>query len=218
MIKFGADIDTRGLKLKIPREEKRLAFNTALALNETAKAVQVEERANLDRKFTVRKNTFMYRLIKIFTFASARQGRPYAEVGIDRKDRVLLSRFEKGGERPPFKGERVAVPVTEGPARPTFAQSVVDAFRFTRLGLRPRSRRFHPSALAREHGPQRIGRPGSGIFQTAKGIFRRVADDIEKVYLFIRRPKLDQRLDFVSIARRVIAREWPVQFKKAYRK
>jgi len=210
--------DTSALKVKTEREIKRLAYNTALALNETAKAVQLEERANLDRKFTVRKATFMYRLIKIFKFASARQNRPFAEIGIDpTKQRVLLQRFEKGGERPPFKGERVAVPVTGGPARPTFPQSVAAAFRFTALRLKPRirSRRFHPRVLAA--APQLAGAQQTFSIR-GRGIFQRVGDAIRAVYLFVRRPKIDRRLDFIGIAKRAIAREWPGQFRKAYRK
>lgn len=223
-MRIDVKFDTSALKVKTDREIKRLAYNTAQALNETAKAVQLEERANLDRKFTIRKPTFMYRLVKIFKFASARQGRPFVEIGVDpTKTRVLLGFFEKGGVKPPAKGKSVAVPLTGGPARPSFPQSVAAAFRFTALRLHPRGgrrvKRFHPSALAAApaRAPQFIG--AQRTFQIPKvGIFQRIAEGIRAVYLYVRRPKLNARLDFFKIAKQTIAKEWPEQFRRAYRK
>jgi hypothetical protein len=221
-MRIDVKFDTSALKVKTDREIKRLAYNTAQALNETAKAVQLEERANLDRKFTIRKPTFMYRLIKIFKFASAKVGRPFVEIGIDpTKTRVLLGFFEKGGEKQPVKGKSVAVPLTGGPARASFPQSVAAAFRFTALRLHPRGgrrvRRFHPSALAPAPAPQFIG--AQRTFQIPKvGIFQRIAEGIRAVYLYVRRPKLNARLEFFKIAKQTIAKQWPEQFRRAYRK
>jgi len=65
MIKI--DIDVRGLEARTLLESKRLAYSTATAVNRTMLEIQREERAELDRRFTIRKNDFMYRLIKIFT-------------------------------------------------------------------------------------------------------------------------------------------------------
>lgn len=212
-------VDTRGLKLRTEREMKRLAYNTAQAINDTTKEVQLDERANLDRKFTLRKPEFMYRLIKIFKWASPRQGRAYAEIGVDRsKKRTLLSIFERGGDRPPAVGKRVAVPVTGGPARPDFAQSVVEAFKFAKLRLRPRGRgtkAFHPSALSST--PQLVGQQGT--FQIpGRGIFQRVDEKVRAVYLYVRRPKLDPTLDFIRVARRTINTEFQRQFARAYQR
>ena len=72
MIKF--DIDVRGLEARTLLESKRLAYSTATAINRTMLEIQREERAELDRRFTIRKNDFMYRLIKIFTFAKVFKG------------------------------------------------------------------------------------------------------------------------------------------------
>lgn len=218
-MRIAVDFDTSRLKVRTERETKRLAFNTALALNETIKQVQLDERVNLDRKFTLRKTGFIYRLIKIFSFANARQGRPFAEIGVDAtKKRVHLARFEKGGERPPVKGKSVAVPVTGGPARARFPQSVAAAFRFSALRLRPGPGRIVRAIpfLGAIVQPQRTGEQDT--FQTARGVFQRIQEKVRAVYLFIRRPKLDRRLDFVDVARRTIAREWREQFRKAYRR
>ena len=72
MIKI--DIDVRGLEARTLLESKRLAYSTATAINRTMLEIQREERAELDRRFTIRKNDFMYRLIKIFTFAMVFKG------------------------------------------------------------------------------------------------------------------------------------------------
>lgn len=204
--------DTRALKVRTAREAKRLAFNTAQAINETLKEIQVEERINLERKFTLRKTTFIHRLVKILRFASARKGVAFGEIGIDpKKKRVLLGLFEKGGTRPAFKGKRVAVPITGGPARPTFRESIRPAFRFTALRLRrPRKRRG--AGASRRLGQQQT-------FQIPRvGVFQRIGEKVRPVYLFIRGPQLDKGLNFIRIARRVINREWPKQFARAYRK
>ena len=233
-MRIGLRVDTSGLKARTAREIKRLAYNTALALNETAKAVQLAERANLDRKFTLRKTGFIYRLIKIFKFASARQGRPWVEIGIDpTKKRVLLGMFEKGGEKQPFKGKSVAVPVTGGPARPTFTQSVSAQYWFSRLRLRghttstgkvqfkgaqrsfmlsPAGGKLKFAGIFQRGGPLKTARRAKARF---KGLLSQTA--VKLGYLFVPRPKLDARLDFGLIGGKTAAKEWPIQFSKAYR-
>ena len=44
------------------------------AINRTMLEIQREERAELDRRSTIRKNDFMYRLIKIFAFVKVFKG------------------------------------------------------------------------------------------------------------------------------------------------
>ena len=84
MIKF--DIDIAGLTANLAAEEKRLAYAVATAMNRTVLEIQREERAQLDRSFTIRKNDFMYRLVKVFAFAKVFKGigpqQPvFAEIG-----------------------------------------------------------------------------------------------------------------------------------------
>jgi len=233
-VRIDLKFDDRVLRQRMTNRAKRLAYNGAQALNETAKAVQLEERANLDRKFTIRKATFMYRLIKFLTFASARQGRPYAEIGVDpTKRRVLLGFFEKGGVKPPAVGKSVGVPVTGGPARPSFRQSVKPALWLQRLQLRrhvtstgkTQFKGLLRSFLLRAVGG-RLKYPGvfvrGGAPKTErrakrfKGLVSKTA--INLLYLFVPHPKLDARLKFFDVAKQVIAREWPEQFRRAFRR
>jgi hypothetical protein len=99
MIKI--DIDVRVLEARTLLESKRLAYSTATAINRTMLEIRREERAELDRRFTIRKNDFMYRLIKIFAFAKVSKGtgpqQVYGEIGIDHKNRTLLDQFVEGG-------------------------------------------------------------------------------------------------------------------------
>src|SRR6266851_9656657 len=124
MIKI--DIDVRGLEARTSLESKRLAYSTATAINRTMLEIQREERAELDRRFTIRKNDFMYRLIKIVTFAKVFKGtgpqQVYGEIGIDHKNRTLLDQFVEGGFKEPVVGHTVGVPVT-GSAAPIVLRS-----------------------------------------------------------------------------------------------
>jgi len=212
-MRINVKIDTSALKARTKREAKRLAFSTAQALNETAKEIQTAERVNLDRKFTVRKAGFLYRLIKITTFASPRKGRAFAEVAIDpTKKRVLLGIFEKGGEKEPAKGKTVAVPLTGGPARPGFSQPVQEEFTFRKLRFR---RHKTKSGKVQWKGEQRTFIiPGLGVLQRVKG---KAASSVAKlIYAFTRRPRLKGLLDFTEVAVRTFNREWEKQFRNAY--
>src|ERR1700674_3468560 len=106
MIKI--DIDVRGLEARTLVESKRLAYSTATAINRTMLEIQREERAELDRRFVIRKNAFMYRLIKVFAFAKVFKGtgpqQIYGEIGIDHKKGTLLDQFVEGGIKEPTAG------------------------------------------------------------------------------------------------------------------
>lgn len=232
-MKIDIKFDLAGLKIKTLKEKKRLAYGTAAAINDTLKTVQTQERVNLDQKFTVRKAQFMYRLIKIQTFASVTKDVPYGEVGIDStKARVLLSMFEDGGTKQPVIGQNVAVPVTGGAARPSFGDLVKDEFTFKALGFK----RINLTHAGREAltAKKRFGvkgrltadyyiwagkertfiLPGIGVFQrTGPG-----KDDIKLIYSFVKAARLGARLGFVERARTVIGQTFAKAFDTQYRK
>ncbi len=211
-MRINVKFDSKVLKSRTLRQAKRLAFNTAQALNETVKEIQVAERINLEKKFTLRRSTFMHRLIKIFHFASAKQGRAFAEIGIDKKKRVLLSQFERGGVKEPAKGATVAVPITGQAARPRFAEPVPQQFQFRQLRLRK---------AKGKGGPRFRGKLGTFIIPGV-GVFQRVAQGAKQkisiIYAFVRRPKLDPVLRFGLVAAKTFAKVWPREFNKAFRR
>lgn len=221
-------IDTQALKVQTDREIKRLAYNVALALNETIKAVQIAQRVNLDRTFVVRQAGFLYRLIKITQFASAKMGIPFAEIVIDTtKQRVLLSTFESGGVKAPAIGKNVAVPLTGGEAktRPSFEQGVNPTLLIKNLRFHKRVTSSGKVQWVGAHRTYIV--PGVGIFQRGEGrkkptkAQRRngaVSSGSRLIYSFEKSPKLKPVLHFLDISVKVATEEWPKQFALAYRK
>lgn len=220
MVKF--DIDIKGLEAKTLLESKRLAYSTATAINRTMTEIQREERAELDRRFTIRKNDFMYRLIKIFVFARVFKGigpqlPVYGEMGIDPKNRVLLAEFVEGGYKEPVSGKSVGVPVTGSAARPSFTDPVAAAFQLSRIHLHPRT--------LKDGTVQLVSAEDGGLFTlpTVKhgtdvgGIFTKAGGVLKAMYLFIKRPALNRRYDFVGIAERTFVERFDGEFNRAYK-
>jgi hypothetical protein len=50
-MRLEARVDSRALTARTGGETRQLAFSTAETMNETAKAIQEEQRVNLDKKF-----------------------------------------------------------------------------------------------------------------------------------------------------------------------
>jgi hypothetical protein len=219
MIKF--DIDIRGLEAKTLLESKRLAYSTATAINRTMQEIQREERAELDRRFTIRKNDFMYRLIKIFTFAKVFKGigpqQVYGEMGIDHKNRTLLDQFVEGGFKEPVAGKSVGVPVTGGAARPSFSDPVVAALQLSKINLHPRVLKDGTTQLVTEQDGGLFTLPNVKHGTTPRGLFQKTGDVIRAMYLFIQRPALKRRYDFLGIAERVFNEVFDREFDRAYK-
>ena len=128
------DVRAANVLAGLRKAEKRISYAVANALNDTVKAVQRAEREHVGRAFTVRKPEFIGReaaVIRGADWASAPAGRLQARVSVGQKPRLLLGEFEAGGVRRPFAGRRIAVPLTGGPARPSFASPVPAAFRIS---------------------------------------------------------------------------------------
>ena len=126
-MKIDLQIDSTKLILRLRNGQRRLAYATVNAINNTAKRIQAAERRRVEKEFTVRKKNFIQRQAAIIKpFANVKQGRPYAEISVGQKPRLLLSAFERGAERKPStpSARRVAEPVIGGPARPRFSQVV----------------------------------------------------------------------------------------------
>jgi len=202
---INAEFDTKQLVSRMRNGHKRLAYAAVNALNNTAKLIQREVREHVESVFTLRKREFVLRQAAVIKpFASVKQGRAFVEISIGDKPRLLLSVFERGGTRKPVTpgASMVAEPVVGGPARPTFEQSVDPQFYMRRL-------RFDRT----KSGKFRKGVTETSTFLIPEvGIFQRVAGEgIRPVYYFTRGRKLDARLEFVPIARR-IADKWLGEF------
>jgi hypothetical protein len=134
-VQVNVSVDTSGLDRLASRYTKNLAYSTAQAINDVARTSQERIRAGLRRTMHVRKAAFIDRSVKIFVFANVQAVRPYAELGIDNKTRLLLSLFEKGAMRTAFVGRDVAVPITGRPARLSPTASVRADLTFQQLAF-----------------------------------------------------------------------------------
>jgi hypothetical protein len=208
---------------------KRMAFAVVNALNQTAKEIQTGEREHAASAFTLRKRDFVLREAAVIRaaaggsgFASVGAGRFEARISVGQKPRLLLSGFEEGAERRPFKGKNVAAPVTGGPARPSFSAGVSDAFTFRNLGLRRvksngQSKRKRRTTVRIEQSITKQGKvQWKGAHRTflltetgrapQGGVFQRVGpgrDDIRMVYSFRPPFRLDRRLHFLDTGTRI---------------
>jgi hypothetical protein len=232
-MRFDVQIDPSALKARTLREAKNLAYSTSQALNAVAKDVQTAERVHLDQTYHLRKAGFMYRLIKIFGFSNARQGTPFVEIGIDQKTRVLLGVFEQGGERRPFKGKNVAVPITGSEARPSEMSTIPGEFTFQKMKFRK-----HVTATGKEQWKGENGTfliPNVGVFQrtaqlsktsrrgnrtkTPGGGHRQRSRQVKLLYKLMR-PSLIQRLPanlhFVATATQNLQAKFATYFTRFY--
>ncbi len=108
-------IDSAPLILRLRNGQRRLAYAAVNAVNNTAKRIQAAERRRVEEEFTVRKKQFILRQAAVIKpFANVKQGRPYAEIGVGQKPRLLLSAFERGGERKPFTPAALPNPWSAG--------------------------------------------------------------------------------------------------------
>jgi hypothetical protein len=222
-MKIDVDIDTSELQERFKLTEKNIAYATVNAVNETAKQVQKLAQDNVRSKFHVRKDFVIRQAAIIKPFASIGQSRPYAEISVGQKPRLLLSDFEKGAQRPPFIGKRVAMPVPGSPARPTLDAQVPGNLLMTALNLQPalsaaqiKQRKTIKGSTAaqtksmradftRAAGAGQVWKgkehtymiPGVGVFQrTGKG-----KRDTTLLYKFVPTQTLIPRLGFLSLAK-----------------
>jgi hypothetical protein len=136
-----------------------------------------------------------------------------AEVALDpTKKRVLLGIFEKGGEKDPTKGKPVAVPLTGGPARPSFKQPAQEEFTFRKLRFR---RHRTKTGKVQWKGEQRTFIiPALGVLQRVGGKAKSSAAKL--IYAFERRPRLKALLDFTEVAVRTFNLKFEKQSRQAF--
>jgi len=193
-MKIEVKIDNTQLVLRLRNGEKRLAYAAVNAINNTLKRIQEAERQHVESEFTIRRRDFIRREAAVIKpFANVRQGRPFGEIAVGQKPRLLLAEFEKGAERTPFTpgAQRVGEPVVGGPARPSFIDKIAPELRIGRL----------------KFDLTKTGRRRKGVTDTRTylipqvGIFQRISKSTSRlVYFFSRGKRLKQRLHFVDIA------------------
>lgn len=233
-MRIDIQIDAEKLKAKTLREQKRLAFSTAQALNDTAKEVQAEIQGRVKALFRIRKGadgssssefsretgdqpsrserSFIVRSIKIFAFANVKRGRIFAELGIQNRPRLLLSKFETGGTREPFVGKNVAVPTEEGARGGSLDNSVDPGLTFKRLGFKD-----HTTASGKKQvkGRNRTFILSKTAAHPQGGVYQRIGpkrEDVRMIYSFRRAFRLRAVLHFIKTAEAVYIKRFRENF------
>lgn len=202
---------------------KSLGYATVNAINNVAKIIQKAEREKLDDRFeirTPRTRAFLERNVAIIKpFASAGQGRPFAEISVGQRSRLLLAVFEKGGEKVSARGAKlVGVPVTGGPARLTFSSPVAETLYLRKLKFKAKKT---ATGKVQFKGKDRTFLLKRTAKSTFGGVYQRVGpyrEDVRMVYSFKQRPRLKAVLQFVKTAdevgQRWLKREFEDQVKR----
>lgn len=204
---------------ELARGVDQIPFATSLAINNTALSIQDYQRRHNRIAFRIRNQMFWDRAIKIKPFA--RRGSPVAVLavdppgGLERAD--IVARHEEEGVRRPVQSRALAVPL--GARR--------NVFRSIPRALRPRNMRWLGSYVSPRtgtgiriyYGQQRFWmfrRPdGTGLLFRRKG---RGVGQLEVLYTFRRQTPVPARLNFVTNAEFVFAREFPEHFAAAFRR
>lgn len=211
------DIDTAGLDGKSLREQKRLAFNVAQALNNVGRTAQTDVRTHMQQVFQLRANSgqdrkFLLDRIKL-AFASVKKDLAFVTLYVDQsKKRLLLAGYEDGSLRTGFVGANVAVP---NPSVARIGGSVAGAvdpqLTFKKLNLK---RTVTKSGAVQWKGKQRTfeawtpAAPKGAVFQR----FGPGRDDIRIVYKFDAPFHLKRMLEMVDIASATMRERWPIEW------
>lgn len=227
---------------------KRQRYAISEAINNTLLAIQKSTPENMRRHgIVVRNRGFMFGTggraggvaNKITDFARPAAGKQWGRIAVravsfSSQRRLILAQLEQGGVRKPMTpgASAVAVPLLGRPARPTMAQGVPPAYRFSGLRFQKfvggkretrsmRGRHKRGTGVLGEYGRVDWGRVGMAVqwkgqqraFILPKtkrephgGVFQRVGRGragIREIYAFRRDPKLPATLHFEENAAKV---------------
>ena len=103
-------VDTKEFKKFTRRFPSQVDFAVSKAINKTTLQIQKGVRANLRKKFTIRKAGFADRSIKIKPFASKRSLEARIQVISPGPTPDIFSKFQEGGIKTARENRRVAIP------------------------------------------------------------------------------------------------------------
>ncbi len=191
-------------------KSKKIAQAAKTALSKTVLQVQHAERVELNKEFTIRKAAFIRNRVKITKFPKVDS--LTAVIGIDdnvKGSPLLLAQFEEGGNKQPVQGQRVAVPITGGKARPAFPRAVAPSLRMDKLPMQ------------QGRGGMKTGPKRTVILPTKGGgmaMFQRVgkgkSSELRPLYVFRNGVRLKKRLRFVKTASDLANEQLPKLFNR----
>lgn len=214
------DVDLAGFtKGMNDLQQTQIPFAMSKALNAVGLDVQVRERARLREVFTLRRETWADRSIKITHFATKQE--LFTTIAISppgRKDNAdILGKFEDQTEKTARGSHGVAVPMDP---RRNKSDVIINS-------QRPKAFKLH------REGSRIVGDQGTFIVKLADGrelllqrkdlgkraakkAGRGTAERATLLYIFAPRVKLTIPLKFVPSAVEVVARMWQQRFGEAF--
>jgi len=224
-VKILLKTNSLGLLQKAEKAEKKLAYASVNALNETAKKLQKQVQDKAKSDLNIRTPFSLRQTAVIKPFASVKQNRPYAEISIGRKERLLLTELETPAseKREPFTvgAKRVAVPMIDGMPRARFPQKLPKEMYFKALKLKRWPRGTAKGARPPNFNELRAG--GQVIWRgrlrtymiPSIGVFQRTSSTQSKpIYLFDDDVPIPKRLQFMDIMDRYGSEELTEQMER----
>jgi hypothetical protein len=211
---------------------RKIPFATNNALTRTATELVQVERDELKTEFQVRKQ-FILNRVRITKYS--KPGDLWTRVEIDKNvsgGELLLTMFEEGGAKLPEHGSELAVPLTGGPARPSFSQSVRPSLLYKGLNMQKHTtaggsiqykgdrRTFVIPGVGifqRGSSKKRTGKSSRlGKFQGRDGSELRDTTGSTLIYSFKRGVPLPHRMHFVKTARVTVNARFPVIWREEF--
>lgn len=202
---------------------RKVPYVTNNSLTRTAKELVEVERQELKSEFQIRRQ-FILNRVKIVEWS--RPEKLHTRVAIDKNvegGALLLTAFEDGGEKMPELGSEIAVPLTGGAVRPTFASRETASLLYKRLKLTPHA--TIAGSIQYKGDKRTFVIPGIGVFQrisshqrqsrsrlkgkgpigpSAAAASRGDDSDIALLYRFKPEVPLRQQMHFVETAQRFV--------------
>lgn len=182
-------------------------FATSLAINETAKDFQAEQRAGMEERFTIRR-PFVLRGVRISKFSTKRDLSAHVEID---PSRSFLFKFEEGGLTRP-RGTRFAIPDEVRRTKAGVVSRVLRprALSFRRWGSGPKAEVFRGERrtfMIRTRG-------GRGVI--AQRIGRRGRSRVRLLFTFSPTARIEPTLEFEETARTVVQDRFAQNFGAAF--
>lgn len=175
---------------------KQAPYAISLGINNVMKLGQRREQEHLGQAFTLRRQQFIERTVKILAFANKRT--LTGVVGID-PTRDLLAKFEEGGRKTPRQGTALAVPVE---VKRNKSDIVTKNMRIRALELRPVRSKAGKVQLKGKYGTFTIKTPTGGA------ILQRTRGQVKVLYAFKRSVPIPKNLEFTQHILSAVD-EWP---------
>jgi hypothetical protein len=209
-MQINTQIDISGAVDLASRILKKIPYATNTALTAVGKEIIQAEKDDLARIFQIRKQ-FILNRVRILQYSRANN--LVMVIGIDKNVQggpLLLTEFEEGGVKTPTAGPDIAIPITGGAARPTFAENIPRRLLYEQLKIQRMTTKG--GKLQHKGAKRTFVIEGVGVFQrTGPG-----RNDMQLLYKFKTSAQLRQRMRFRAIAQAIFNERFRTLWNQAF--